>query len=182
MHSWLKPNTRAGVLYYNGTCTAFSSRCKHNHLPVTACAWNTVDGEISRNLFMRNNTRMWTIYSQYSNFSSQPKCHFSSHMYLANTFPLPPGKVYGCCFLNTWPTLLQGMISNAPWHCQTRNDISDDMNSRACILNLKHNCKVYLYTEITIQWWFVYPDTFVPSWYFRINEISGLLNRPLVQT
>ena len=32
-----------------------------------------------------------------------------------------------------------------------------------------------------IQWWFV-PDTFVPRRYFRINEFSGLLNRPLVQT
>ena len=30
--------------------------------------------------------------------------------------------------------------------------------------------------------WFAYPDTFVPRWYFRINEFSGLLNRPLVRT
>ena len=30
-----------------------------------------------------------------------------------------------------------------------------------------------------ILWCFVYPDKFIPSWYFRINE---LLNRPLVQT
>ena len=35
---------------------------------------------------------------------------------------------------------------------------------------------------IHIQWWFVYPDTFVPCRYFRINEFSGLLNRPLVRT
>ena len=33
-----------------------------------------------------------------------------------------------------------------------------------------------------IQWCFVYPDKFVPGRYFRINEFSGLLNRPLVQT
>ena len=33
-----------------------------------------------------------------------------------------------------------------------------------------------------IQWWFVYPDTFVPGRYFRINKFSGLLNRPLVWT
>lgn len=44
--------------------------------------------------------------------------------YLANTVPLPPGKVYGCCFLKTWPTLLQGMISRLPPHCHTRNEIS----------------------------------------------------------
>lgn len=45
-------------------------------------------------------------------------------LYLANTVPLPPGKVYGCCFLKTWPTLLQGMISRLPPHCHTRNEIS----------------------------------------------------------
>ena len=33
-----------------------------------------------------------------------------------------------------------------------------------------------------VQWWFVYPDTFVPGRYFWINELSGLLNRPLVRT
>lgn len=44
--------------------------------------------------------------------------------YLANTVPLPPGNVYGCCLRNTWPTLLQGMISRLPPHCQTRNEIS----------------------------------------------------------
>ena len=33
-----------------------------------------------------------------------------------------------------------------------------------------------------IQWWFVYPGTFVPGRYFRINKFSGLLNRPLVRT
>ena len=48
-------NTRAGVLDYNGTRTSFSIRWRHNNLPVTARAWNAVDGEISRNLFMRNN-------------------------------------------------------------------------------------------------------------------------------
>ena len=39
----------------NGTRKAFSSRHRHNNLPVTARAWNVVDGEISRNLFIRNN-------------------------------------------------------------------------------------------------------------------------------
>ena len=34
---------------------------------------------------------------------------------------------------------------------------------------------------IVIQWWFVYPDTFVPGRYFSINKFSGLLNRPLVR-
>ena len=33
-----------------------------------------------------------------------------------------------------------------------------------------------------IQWWFFKPDTFVPGQYFRINEFSVLLNRPLVWT
>ena len=32
-----------------------------------------------------------------------------------------------------------------------------------------------------IQWWFVNLDTFVPGRFFRINEFSGLLNRPSVQ-
>ena len=32
----------------------------------------------------------------------------------------------------------------------------------------------------SVQWWFVYPDTFVPGRYFRINEFSGLLSRLLV--
>ena len=31
-----------------------------------------------------------------------------------------------------------------------------------------------------IQWWSVYPDTFVPGWFFRINEFTGLLNHTLV--
>ena len=34
----------------------------------------------------------------------------------------------------------------------------------------------------SVQWWFVYPDTFVPGRFFRINKFSGLLNRPLVRT
>ena len=29
-----------------------------------------------------------------------------------------------------------------------------------------------------VQWWFVNPDMFVPAGNFRINEFSGLLNRP----
>ena len=32
-----------------------------------------------------------------------------------------------------------------------------------------------------IQWWFVNRDTFVPGRYFRINQFSGLMNRPSVQ-
>ena len=32
-----------------------------------------------------------------------------------------------------------------------------------------------------VQWRFVNPETFVPGRYFRINEFSGLLNRPSVQ-
>jgi len=41
--------------------------------------------------------------------------------YLVNTLPLPPGNVYGCCLRNTWPTLLHGIISSRPPHCQTLN-------------------------------------------------------------
>lgn len=54
--------------------------------------------------------------------------------------PLPPGKVYGCCFLKTWPTRLQGMISRLPPHCQTRNEISEKHNSsqRLTRLNIQH--------------------------------------------
>ena len=36
-------------------------------------------------------------------------------------------------------------------------------------------------TENDIQWWFINADMFVPNRYFRINKISGLLNRPSVQ-
>ena len=50
-------STHAVVSDYNWTCTAFSSRCRHDNQPVTARAWNTIDGEISRNLFMRNTCR-----------------------------------------------------------------------------------------------------------------------------
>ena len=39
-----------------------------------------------------------------------------------------------------------------------------------------------LTTTFYVQWWFVKPDTFVLGQYFRINEFSGLLNRPLVRT
>ena len=35
--------------------------------------------------------------------------------------------------------------------------------------------------SINLQWLFVNRDTFVPCQYFRINEFSGLLNRPSVQ-
>lgn len=52
-------------------------------------------------------------------------------LYLANTVPLPPGKVYGCCFLKTWPTLLQGMISRLPPHCHTRNEISEHIRRQS---------------------------------------------------
>ena len=33
----------------------------------------------------------------------------------------------------------------------------------------------------SVKWWFVNPDTFLSSRYFRINKFSGLLNRPSVQ-
>ena len=33
---------------------------------------------------------------------------------------------------------------------------------------------------MTVQWWFVNPDTFVPAGNFRINEFSGLLNRQIL--
>ena len=58
-------------------------------------------------------------------------------------------------------------------------------------LALKSGIDALLHLSITkalkllwkrIQWWFVYPDTFVPVPYFRINEFSGLLNRPSVRT
>ena len=44
-----------------------------------------------------------------------------------------------------------------------------------------YNCFVYTCISLFhcfIQWWFVNPDTFVPAGNFRINEFSGLLNRP----
>ena len=44
----------------------------------------------------------------------------------------------------------------------------------------KSYCKLPLFSSV--QWWLVYPDTFVLSRYFQINEISRWLNRPLVRT
>ena len=38
-----------------------------------------------------------------------------------------------------------------------------------------------VFIKLDIQWWFVNPDTFVPSQYFRINKFFGLLKRPSVQ-
>ena len=45
---------------------------------------------------------------------------------------------------------------------------------------IEHQCFKYKKRLLLrcIQWWFVNPDTFVPSGNFRINEFSGLLNRP----
>ena len=64
--------------------------------------------------------------------------------------------------------------------------------SQCCILIFWNKCTKYMNTWINmvhfkwitltwIQWWFVNLDTFVPGWYFRINEFSGLLKRPSVQ-
>ena len=39
------------------------------------------------------------------------------------------------------------------------------------------NKKKYVFTVMILK-----PDTFVPGQYFRINEFSGVLNRPLVRT
>ena len=51
--------------------------------------------------------------------------HVFLDTYFVKMLPLPPGNVYGCCFLKTWPTREQGMISKLPWHCQTRKEISE---------------------------------------------------------
>lgn len=44
---------------------------------------------------------------------------------------LPSGKTYGCFFLKTWPTRLQGRISRLPPHCHTRNEISAHTNAHS---------------------------------------------------
>lgn len=67
-------------------------------------------------------------------------------LHLANTVPLPPGKVYGCCFLKTWPTLLQGMISRLPPHCHTRNEISKKYLEN----NFKVRTSYIIYCQISI--------------------------------
>ena len=59
--------------------------------------------------------------------------------------------------------LLRNLTFNRSAHC---TQVSDQ-----CPLGLL----------LQLQWWFVYPDTFVPGRYFRINEFSGLLKRPSVQ-
>ena len=60
---------------------------------------------------------------------------------------------------------------------------------RYCGLSLLQPCTdhslsvaLWLRRRLGLQWWFVYPDKFVPSGYFRINGFSKLLNRQLVGT
>lgn len=51
--------------------------------------------------------------------------------YLMYVLALPSGKTYGCFFLKTWPTRLQGRISRLPPHCHTRNEISAHTNAHS---------------------------------------------------
>ena len=55
----------------------------------------------------------------------------------------------------------------------------DSIQMKKCVFKTKFNIPFFFVQYI--QWWFVNPDTFVPSQYFQINEFSGLLNRPSVQ-
>lgn len=71
--------------------------------------------------------------------------------YFWKTFPLPPGKVYGCCFLKTCPTRLHGIISKEPPHCQTR----------------KESSKNQLHAPVFLLWKFFQSQTWV---YFRHNN------------
>ena len=58
-------------------------------------------------------------------------------------------------------------------------------SGKKCDRNVKYKrTKCFIpvtWSSIYIQWCFVYPDTFVPGQYFRINEFCGLLNRQLVR-
>lgn len=56
-----------------------------------------------------------------------------SATYLMYVLAFPSGKTYGCFFLKTWPTLLQGRISRLPPHCHTRNEISDRNTNTECV-------------------------------------------------
>lgn len=76
----------------------------------------------------------WSLWGEGVFYSLDIRMCFCA-FYLANTVPLPPGKVYGCCFLNTWPTLLQGMISRLPLHCHTRNEISANTQTHTQVNN-----------------------------------------------
>ena len=53
----------------------------------------------------------------------------------------------------------------------------------ACQLSSVTNCPMLMNRiRKQVQWWFVYPDTFVPGRYFQINKFSGLLNHPFIWT
>ena len=109
-HSRVESHTRAGVWDYNGIRTTFSSRCIHKNLPVTARAWNAVDGEISRNLFIRN-TDM---------FLKKLQCHLTQLNRIWFTFNL-----------DLWPTNLNINRDHQhnKDHLHTNFEISEVMHS-----------------------------------------------------
>ena len=98
-------NTRAGVSDYNVTRIVFSSRCIHHNLPVTARAWGTVDGGISRNLFMRNiaNSSVWSqvLLAQCSlsllNFHDATQLNWQNS-WKSRRFSIPDGPSFEAVF------------------------------------------------------------------------------------
>ena len=71
--------------------------------------------------------------------------------------------------------LMTGYICCAGFHAG-----STPGNNR-CHIQPDTQSTVHKVCFISAQWWFVYPDTFVPGRYFQIKKFSGLLNRQLVQ-
>ena len=63
-----------------------------------------------------------------------------------------------------------------------KNKLLANVVSRGAIHGSPYFSDMFYNRIILIQWWFVYPDTFVPGRYFRINEFSELLSWPLVRT
>ena len=80
----------------------------------------------------------------------------------------------------TWTSLNTYCSRNMCLHCTYTLFLEDILAVIILIYkaNFLSHCRQTFF--FCIQWWFVYPDTFVTSRYFRINKFSGLLNSQLV--
>ena len=66
------------------------------------------------------------------------------------------------------------------YNCYITSIVFSDMKIQDCSSRSTIHTTEFISCN-NIQWWFVYPDTFVPGRYFRIDKFSGLMNRPLIR-
>lgn len=102
----------------------------------------TQSGGIRRGSVATSPTPLLSLWSEFTKVHAQvllifllnrdknSSINYPSDTYLMYVLALPSGNTYGCFFLKTWPTLLQGRISRLPPHCQTRNEISAHNTNR----------------------------------------------------